>query len=186
MLRSLEELHGYTIHATDGDIGTVYAFFFDDKTWAIRYLVVDTGNWLPDRQVLISPIALGQPDWEGQFFSVKLTTEQVRNSPDIDTDKPVSRQQETLLHTYYDWPTYWSGGIPLGPHAAAAYPGGLPMTEPYEPSQEMQGHPLYGRGYGELVAWQEGTRGGNMDRLCGLGRISGACRSIARSGEGQP
>ena len=89
-------------------------FFFDDKTWAIRYLVVDTGTWLPDRQVLISPIALGQPDWEGQFFPVKLTTEQVRNSPDIDTDKPVSRQQETRLHTYYDWPVYWSGGIPLG------------------------------------------------------------------------
>jgi hypothetical protein len=141
MLRSIEELHGYTIHATDGDIGAVHAFFFDDKTWAIRYLVVDTGVWLPDRRVLISPIALGQPDWEGQFFPVKLTTEQVRNSPDIDTDKPVSRQQETLLHTYYDWPTYWTGGIPLGPHAAAAYPGGLVMTEPYELPQEEQGDP---------------------------------------------
>jgi len=88
MLRSLEELHGYTIHATDGDIGTVHAFLFDDKTWAIRYLVVDTGAWLPGRQVLLSPVALGQPDWEGQFFPVKLTTEQVQNSPDIDTEKP--------------------------------------------------------------------------------------------------
>ena len=75
----------------------MHAFFFDDKTWAIRYLVVDTGAWLPGRRVLISPIALGQPDWAGQFFPVKLTMEQVRNSPDIDTDKPVSRQQESLL-----------------------------------------------------------------------------------------
>ena len=141
MLRSLEDLHGYTIHATDGDIGTVHAFFFDDKTWAIRYLVVDTGTWLPDRQVFISPIALGQPDWEGQFFPVKLTIEQVRNSPDIDTDKPVSRQQETLLHTYYEWPTYWTVGNPLMPDAVAAYPGGLPMTEPYELPQEEQGDP---------------------------------------------
>jgi hypothetical protein len=82
MLRSLAELHGYTIHATDGDIGTVHAFFFDATTWAIRYLVVDTGAWLPGSRVLISPIALGQPDWEGQWFPVKLTTEQVRNSPD--------------------------------------------------------------------------------------------------------
>jgi hypothetical protein len=69
MLWSLEELRGYTIRATDGDIGTVHAFFFDDKTWAIRYLVVDTGAWLPGRRVLISPVALEQPDWAGQFFS---------------------------------------------------------------------------------------------------------------------
>src|SRR4030095_15371045 len=88
-----------------------------------------------------SPFPPGPPAWGGRFFHVKLTTEQVRNSPDIDTDKPVSRQQETLLHTYYDWPTYWTGGIPLGPHAAAAYPGGLVMTEPYELPQEEQADP---------------------------------------------
>src|SRR5215813_6077518 len=121
MLRSLEELHGYTIRATDGDIGTVHAFFFDDTTWAVRYLVVDTGTWLPGRRVLISPVALGQPDWAGQFFPVQLTMEQVQNSPDIDADKLVSRQQESLLHTYYAWPTYWEGGSPLVPHAVAAY-----------------------------------------------------------------
>jgi hypothetical protein len=141
MLRSLEELHGYTIRAMDGDIGSVHAFLFDDTTWAIRYLVVNTGAWLPGRQVLIAPLALGQPDWEGQFFPVKLTTEQVRNSPDIDTDKPVSRQQEMLLHTYYDWPTYWTGGNPFMPQAVAAYPGGLPMTEPYELPPEELGDP---------------------------------------------
>ena len=114
MLRSLEDLHGYTIHATDGDIGTVHAFFFDDKTWAMRYLVVDTGTWLPDRQVLISPIALGQPDWEGQFFPVKLTAEQVRNSPDIDTEQTVSRLHEIELHKHYPWTHYWAGGLWAG------------------------------------------------------------------------
>lgn len=76
-----------------------YMLFFDDRTWAIRYLVVDMSAWLPGRREIISPIALRQPDWEGQFFPVKLTTEQMWNSPDIDMDKPVSRQQELLLHT---------------------------------------------------------------------------------------
>src|SRR5256885_13988048 len=105
MLRSIEELHGYTIHATDGDIGTVHAFFFDDKTWAIRYLVVDTGAWLPDRRVLISPIVLGEAIWGGQFFSVSISLGQVRDSHDIDMAKPVPPPHENLRITHYDRPT---------------------------------------------------------------------------------
>lgn len=110
MLRSIKSMFGYIILAKDGDIGKVHDFFFDDEKWTIRYLVVDTRYWLPGRKVLISPVALGQPDWDSMRFPVHLTKEQVENSPDIDTDKPFSRQQQIDLHTYYGWPYYWPVG----------------------------------------------------------------------------
>ncbi len=110
MLRSTKSLSRYRILAKDGDIGKAEEFFFDDSTWTIRYLVVDTGHWLPGRKVLISPVALGRPDWDSQEIPVDLTREQVMNSPDIDTDMPVSRQNQIELHTYYGWPDYWTFG----------------------------------------------------------------------------
>ena len=74
-------------------------------------MVVDTGRWLQGRQVLISTAALKKPKWKSRVFPVNLTKEQVRNSPSIDTDKPVSRQHEAKLHNYYDWPIYWTTGL---------------------------------------------------------------------------
>ena len=97
MLRNVKDLRGYAIRATDGVIGEVDDLYFDDEDWAIRYLVVDTGNWLSGRKVLISPLAIGHPDWLGQLLPVSLTKAQVEGSPDIDTRKPVSRQQEAAL-----------------------------------------------------------------------------------------
>jgi sporulation protein YlmC with PRC-barrel domain len=111
MLRSMEELLGYAIHAKDGDIGAVNDFFFDDESWTIRYLVVDTGTWLPGRLVLVSPIALKQPDWAANTLSVELTKKQVESSPDVDSNKPVSRQKEIELHQHFGWPYYWGGGV---------------------------------------------------------------------------
>ncbi len=110
MLRSIKELRGYKILANDGEIGKVHEFYFDDETWTIRYLVVETGSWFFERRVLLSPIVLGQPHWEAQLFPVNLTMMQVKNSPLIDADKPVSRQIEVELHNHYGWPYYWIGG----------------------------------------------------------------------------
>ncbi len=110
MLRSTKALSGYRILARDGDIGKAQEFLFDDSTWTIRYLVVDTGHRLPGRKVLISTVALGNPDWESHELSVDLTMEQVTNSPGIDTDIPVSRQYQLDLHAYYGWPDYWTYG----------------------------------------------------------------------------
>jgi uncharacterized protein YrrD len=110
MQHSLHSLIGYVIGATDGDLGKVDEFYFDDITWTIRYMVVETGNWLLGRKVLISIAALGKPDWELHTFPVNLTCEQVRNSPDIDTERPVYRQHEVKLFDYYQWPQYWEGG----------------------------------------------------------------------------
>jgi hypothetical protein len=108
MLRRLNELEGYAIGATDGALGQVTDFLFDDEAWVVRYLVVYTGSWLSNRTVLISPIAIGKPTWNDGTLRVPMTTEQVRNSPDVDTNKPVSRQYEMGYFGYYGYyPYYW-------------------------------------------------------------------------------
>lgn len=109
MQHCLRSMFGYGIQATDGDLGKVDDFFFDDKTWTIRYLVAETGNWLLERKVLVSLFTLGKPLWESKMFSVNLTTVQVRNSPDVDTKRPVCRQHEIQLNEFYQWPQYWPG-----------------------------------------------------------------------------
>jgi sporulation protein YlmC with PRC-barrel domain len=120
MLRSLEDLENYAIHATDGDIGHVRDFFFDDHAWVIRYLVVETGTWMSSRKVLISPVSIGAPNWDERLLPVSITRAQVRNSPEIDTDKPVSRQHEMNYLGYYGYPYYWGGA---GFWGMGAYPG---------------------------------------------------------------
>lgn len=123
MLRNVEDLENCSIRATDGEIGQVKDFYFDDDAWAVRYLVVETGTWLSSRKVLISPIALGQPDWLARTLPVNISQAQVRNSPNIDTDQPVSRQNEEQLLGYYSYPSYWGGeglwGEGLYPYAMA-------------------------------------------------------------------
>lgn len=114
MLRSVNSVVGYAIRATDGDLGKVDGFFFDDETWTIRYLVVNTGSWLAGRRVLLAPVALGKADWESRTFRVNLTMEQVRSSPEIDTAKPVSREHEEQLYGHYAWPMYWGSGMSSG------------------------------------------------------------------------
>jgi sporulation protein YlmC with PRC-barrel domain len=129
MLRNVKDLRGYAIRATDGVIGHVDDFYFDDEAWAIRYLVVETGRWLPDRQVLISPISIGHPDWSAQLLPVSLTKAQVKASPDIDTKQPVSRQHEAMYHRYFGYPFYWGGG---GIWGMGAYPGSLTAEDAIE------------------------------------------------------
>ena len=106
---SVKNLKGYAIGATDGDIGKVDDFYFDDKSWTIRYLIVETGSWLLNRKVLVSPFALGAVDLPKKRLNITLTKKQVEESPDIDTDKPVSRQHEALNLDYYGYPYYWTG-----------------------------------------------------------------------------
>jgi hypothetical protein len=123
MLRKLNDLEGHPIEAADGAIGQVTDFLFDDESWVVRYLVVQTGEWFSNRSVLISPIAIGQPAWSYHTLRVPMTTDQVRNSPDVDTNKPVSRQYESRYFGYYGYyPYYWGNS---GLWGACNYPGGL-------------------------------------------------------------
>ena len=115
MRYSVKDLKGYAIGATDGDIGKLDDFYFDDESWTIRYLVAETGNWLLNRKVLISPFAIGKADLSKERLNVTLTKKQVEEIPSIDTDKPVSRQHEASYLDYYGFPYYWGGPSLWGP-----------------------------------------------------------------------
>jgi len=120
MLHPMKDMEGYAIGATDGLIGNVKDFYFDDKMWVIRYLIVETGEWLSSRRVLVSPFAINQPKWSEKVLPAAITRDQVKNSPHIDTDKPVSRQHEMGYLGYYGYPYYWAGG---GLWGGSLYPG---------------------------------------------------------------
>lgn len=109
MLRKVKELTGYSLQATDGELGKIKDVFFDDEKWTIRYLVVETGSWLNSRRVLISPYSIAGVNPDDASISVRLTQEQVKNSPNIDTHQPVSRQMEGDFSRYYGLGNYWIG-----------------------------------------------------------------------------
>jgi hypothetical protein len=120
MLQTLSSLRKLSIRAIDGEIGSVEDSYFDDDRWVLRYLVVDTGGWLPGREVLISPFSVSGIDWRLQLLDLSITSEQLKSSPSIDMDKPVSRQQEAALLDYYGYPYYWGGMMPWGISASPA------------------------------------------------------------------
>jgi len=117
MLIKTKSLKGFALKSLDGEIGKIKEFYFDDLYWTIRYLVVDTGSWLPGRKVLISPYALGVITKSEKHISVNLTKKQIEESPSLDSDKPVSKQFEEAYFDYYEWPEYWDG-----PFSWGAYP----------------------------------------------------------------
>lgn len=119
MLRKVSSLKGYAIKATDDELGSVKEVYFDDEQWGVRYLVVETGTWLSQRTVLISPYSITGVDDLEELIHVSLTREQVKNSPDIDTHQPVSRQLEGEFSSYYGFGNYWTGPYLWG---AGGYP----------------------------------------------------------------
>ncbi len=108
MLWNASALHGYSIDATDGTLGSASDLLFADDNWRIRWLVVDTGHWLPGRKILLHPSALGRPDAALRRLPVKLTKAQVRDGPTISADEPVSQQMQAHLYDYYGWDPSWT------------------------------------------------------------------------------
>jgi hypothetical protein len=130
MLWDASAINGYAIEASDGLLGTVSDLLFEDVGWAIRWLVVDTGNWLPGRKVLLPLSVLGQPDRALRHFPVKLTMQQVKDSPDVDTDQPVSRQIEAHVYNYYGWDPYWGSSLsPMSNAIANPFVAPLHLSE---------------------------------------------------------
>jgi uncharacterized protein YrrD len=144
ILHSAEHIYGFTIAAKDDELGKVEDIYFDDETLTMRYLVANTRKWLPGKSVLISPAAFEHIHERHNNFSVALTKEQVKNSPDIDASKPISRQQERNLMVYYGWAPYWGGAGLWGP---GAYPTDIlrqgeqmEETHPEEKEIEQEAH----------------------------------------------
>jgi sporulation protein YlmC with PRC-barrel domain len=135
-------LKGYKLNGADGEIGRVREFCFDAPHWTIRYLLADTGTWLAERQILISPYALLSIFKEEQQINISLTKWRIENSPSLHRDKPVSRQFEQAYHEYYDWPAYWDG-----PHQWGSYPYIVPDRNKWKiPCQEERAQDHHVRG----------------------------------------
>jgi sporulation protein YlmC with PRC-barrel domain len=155
MIIQASAMNGYSIQASDGKIGTVSDLLFDDDTWLVRWLVVDVGDWLLGRKVLLPSTALGHLDKAEQKFSVRLSRHQVKNSPDIDTSLPVSRHMETDIYDYYGWRPYWPNGLYLGGFGYPADsfastpdsvdgPGGLaPIDRHLRSAHEIKGYHIH-------------------------------------------
>jgi hypothetical protein len=115
MLWNASAIIGFDIEGTDGLIGTVNDILFDDKSWTTKWIVVHTGPWLFGRKVLVPLVALGKPDHDSRHVAVQMTKQQIKDSPDIDTDLPVSRHIESHVYNYYDQNPFWHSGFsPMG------------------------------------------------------------------------
>jgi hypothetical protein len=137
MLRSVKQFYGDKLGASDGEIGHLKDFYFDDQKWAVRYVVADTGSWMPGRKVLLTPHAFGHLHQTGKLLEVNLTRKQIEGSPSIESHKPVSRQYEEEYYRYYGWPYYWQGSDLWGM-------GGVPLIE--QPPKPCPAEPATGNG----------------------------------------
>jgi hypothetical protein len=146
MLLSINQLYGNKLGASDGEIGHVKDFYFDDRNWVVRYVIADTGSWLPGREVLISPHAFGAFHPAEKVLGVTLTRKQIENSPSIALHKPVSRQYEEEYHQYYGWPYYWQGDALWGMSGLPTFilpaetPSGTPAADSAPPSKGPDSH----------------------------------------------
>ena len=158
MLIKASAIHGYSVKATDGSIGTVSDLLFDDASWTVRWLVVETGSWLLDRRVLLPVSALGHPDSAARTVPVNLTKAQIKGSPDVDSHPSVSRQFESSAYDYYGFSPYWGTDLYL---SGFAYWGG---RVPLAPTLETE------RREGEIAQMQEQS---DDPHLRGLAEVSG-------------
>jgi hypothetical protein len=153
MLRSINETFGYRLGAKDGEIGRTKDYLFDDQFWTVRYMVADTGTWLPGRRVLISPISLGEPRWREKAFPVWLTTQQIKEAPGVEEETPVSRHYEKQLARYYGYPPYWIGPNTWGTFEAPFYPDARAMIDDDLFEKEAQDVDIHLRSAKEVIGY---------------------------------
>jgi sporulation protein YlmC with PRC-barrel domain len=132
MLTKAYSLISYRLDSLDGEIGKVKDFYFDDQLWNIRYLIADTNEWLPGRQVLLSPHAVSKVNNATELITVDLTKKQIEYSPSLADHKPVSRQFEADYYCHYGWPQYWTGGL----SSESSYPESSHKSEDGMPANQ--------------------------------------------------
>lgn len=167
MLHSLKNLRDYAIRAVDGPVGHVVDLYFDDQTWIVRYFVVETGTWLAGRKVLISPLALNHPPGhDNKTLPVAITRAQVNDSPDIDTQQPVSRQREADLLTYYNFPYYWDNAGLWGgaPYASITLAGAGTASDDTFADADADDHHL--RSVQAIIDYHVQANDGDVGHVC--------------------
>lgn len=167
MLLNIKDLYGRRLAAIDGHIGHLKDFYFDDQAWAVRYLVADTGSWLADRLVLLSPHAFGDFDEDQKVLRIKLTRKQIEDSPSPDKHLPVSRQYEEDYYRYFGWSYYWQGAERWGmsgfPTAMAPRPAGGDPEHGHNQRAD-----LHLRSTKALIGYSIQATDGALGTLCGF------------------
>jgi sporulation protein YlmC with PRC-barrel domain len=130
----IKQLYGCILDATDGKIGHVKDIYFDDDTWEVRYIIANTGSWLSELMVLISPKAFGDFHQDGRLLTVNLSKEQIEQSPPITSQKPISKQREDEYHRYDGWPEYWTIDPVFGMNGLQSMV--IPVRSPGEPEPD--------------------------------------------------
>jgi uncharacterized protein YrrD len=161
MLRNAYEIIGYRLGAEDGEIGRIKDFLFDDEKWTVRYFVADTGTWLTERQVLLSPYAFKSLDETDKLLNLNLSKNQIEGSPSVETDKPVSREYEHDYYKYYGWPAYWAGPALWG---LGAYPTATGLTGNWQKPKEEKSDPHL-RSFREVRTYRLTARGEDLGHL---------------------
>jgi uncharacterized protein YrrD len=128
MLHLARKVFGASVLGTDGDIGTLEDFYFEEDRWTVRYLLVDTGKWFSGKRVLISPMSV-RNGWGRTGIRVGLTKEQVWNSPELKNGDALTRSSETHVLAYYGYPDYWGAASIWGNYDS---PVALVAGEPTE------------------------------------------------------
>lgn len=165
MLRSMYERLNYRVEATDGIVGTLDDFLLDDRTWAIRYAVINTGNWLPGRKVLMAREGFGEPDWPSHSVPLRASKAEIEAAPSLAEDRPVSRQYEESLYEHYHWAPYWAPGLAGGMAMPISTKEAAESTP--RPDEVKQGDPHL-RSFKELLGYAimaGGEKAGRLDNF---------------------
>jgi uncharacterized protein YrrD len=152
-LRRIRELTELAVLATDGELGSVQEVYFDDRNWAVRYLVLKTGGWLLSREVLLAPAAVTEIDDVHRTMKVALTKDQIKHAPPIEAAKPLSREYEEAYFRHFQWapywepgPTEWGGAVPFPETPPLPIDTTLPADAPNNPhlrsSSEITGYDI--------------------------------------------
>ena len=168
MLIALKQMLGSSVCGTDGVVGTSKDVLFDGGSWDVRYFTVDTGKWLPGKQVLLTPADIENADWGKKSVTVHQTKEQVKNAPHIDEDKPVSRQMEADLAAYYGWPAYWEGGAVMGAPAPVMVERPAATAEMVEEAKRKQDGDPELRSFKELKGYHIAAADGDIGHIIDL------------------
>jgi len=172
MMQVISALVGFGIEATDGPLGSVVDFLFDDSTWNVRWLVVECGSWLRGNRVLIHPSAIVANDFDGERFDVKLSKSQVSGSPEWTEDRPVSKQMETRLYNYYGWDPQWGAAFLGGDLGAMATPlmgppllGFSQISDAIGEGEQRADDDAHLRSYIELVGYRVHAADGEIGHI---------------------
>ncbi|MFP4467174.1 MAG: PRC-barrel domain-containing protein [Candidatus Goldiibacteriota bacterium] len=161
MLKLLTDINGYKLKSANEDCGTVKDSLFDDLLWFIRYFVVDTGEFLKKKEVIVSPAAVKYPiDGEKKIMETLLSKTLIEASPDINEKMPVSRAKEKDIVSYFQWPIYWNPGTFGGPAAP------LPEAEQTERGPAEKAKPEPGlRSAGEVKGYKIKAEDGGIGHI---------------------